>query len=114
MILNVKTDLGTKLIEWLKSEFLLQDEIISDCRETGSFPEKMAHVVIMTGEQGRNYCETSWGELWVSFESSLMYDALNGSYGWSWSEKFNEWIDAQGYMTEYCNTWSLNIFRMDG
>lgn len=93
------------LIAWLNAELEPHGETAG--------PDFSHNVVVMTGEAGQEYSEYSNGLYYLSFEGSVMYDLLAGSYGWAFHTRLHHWLAQYGCYSEHGHAWNLNIYTTE-
>ena len=101
-----KRNKGTNLMKYnqFKKEFT---KFINDYFYCGISDTK-----IRSGKDGMNYSEFARaGHIaWVSMVGSPMYDLINnGTDGWKFQTKLNEWLSKRGLCYEQGHAWNMHI-----
>lgn len=66
---------------------------------------------VMTGKEGKKYCEYSGGLWYVSFEESVMYDYMQGYPNWNFHTKLHTFLEQFDLYPEQGHSWNLSIYK---
>jgi len=93
------------LCDWLQNELTPYGETV------GPHFGNSCNVVVMDGEEGQRHSAHSTGDIFISFESSALYDLLNGTFSWSFHTKFTDFLAEMGAGWEMGHSWNANIYN---
>ena len=74
---------------------------------------------VVSGKQGKQYSEYSYGDWFINLDGSCLYEAFNygwynpmtGKYNWNVLEKFQEFLSKFGYYFEMGNAWNMALMK---